>query len=136
MTAKSSVAYDQFHHESAFNGCKTTVPGGVILEIIAPSSSIHFWVTASMVFDMYKLQSADSFSNSIRSAQAATNGQASLTLGPRLYLAETDTMVAQNFCTGKHLDGISMKISRKVKTIDSLLTGLCYIDVPLLCPCS
>jgi hypothetical protein len=64
---------------------------------------------------MYKLQSANSSTNSIRATQAATNGQVSPMLGPCFHPAGTDMMVAQNFSTGKHLDSISMKISSKIK---------------------
>jgi hypothetical protein len=42
MTANSSVTHNQFNHDPVFNGYKTTTAGGAILEIIAPSGSMHF----------------------------------------------------------------------------------------------
>jgi hypothetical protein len=43
-----------------------------------------------MIFNMYKLHSADSSTNSIRAAQATTNGQASPMLGLCLYPADVN----------------------------------------------
>jgi hypothetical protein len=101
MTANASVTYDQSNHDSVFNSYKTTAPGGATLEVIASPGSMDSRVTASMVFDMYKLQSADSSTNSIRAVQAATDDQAPPMLALYLYPAGTDTMAAQNFCAGK-----------------------------------
>jgi hypothetical protein len=131
------ITFDQSNHDTVLNGLKKTYHGAV-LEVVAPPGTMSSEVLIGMAFDMFKVQSGSTSTNSVRATQAATDGQQEPLLAMCLYPEGIDNNVAQNFCTGKELDGSPMaKATRPLDkrfSLDGILTGFCQlVDIPLLC---
>jgi hypothetical protein len=136
LLSNPQATFDQSNKDTVFSGLKTTVDGAV-LEVIASPGTIDSNFLAGMVFDMYKMQSDNPSTNSIRAVQAKTDGKDQPFVGLCLYPQSADPTKAYNFCLGKELDGTPMPAkSLKVKrfSIQGGLSFICgLIEVPLLC---
>lgn len=125
---------------NAFSGLKITNQGAV-LDVIALPGSIESKVLAGMVFDMFKLQSDNVATNSIRATQAKTDGKDRSLLALCLYPEGADSQQAYNFCVGNELDGSSTPNSEPLPGQPSnskrglgITDLICsFVDLPLLC---
>jgi hypothetical protein len=135
------LAQPRIHFEGptanhSFTGLKLTV-GNVVLDVISPPGIVPSKVMAGFVFDMYKMQSGDPSTNSIRALQAASDTAPYANVAFCLYPAGINETAALNFCVGKELDGTLKKAAQNAKrfSLDGLFNDFCnFLDIPVLCP--
>lgn len=125
LTASPEVTFGQVEN-SVFKGLRVTHQGAV-LDIIAAPGTIKSDVLGGMVFDMYKLQSDDVTTNSIRATPAKIDNSPGSPVALCLYPEGAEANEAYNFCVGKDLNGAPV-------TKRGISDFLCSIvDVPLVC---
>ena len=136
LTSTDTVTFDHVNG-SPFSGLKIT-KNGAVLDVIAQPGTMESEALGGMAFDMFKLQSDDISTNSIRATQAKTDGQERPLLALCLYPEGADATQTYNFCIGKGLDGKAPDRSSSKRTLSRREGGLSdllcsFIDIPLIC---
>lgn len=142
VLTQDHVTFDHSTMTSMLSGFKTT-KNGATLEIVAPAGTMSSSVVAGMAFDMFKLQSNNAQTNSIRAVQTPSDGHPAPIMALCVYPDQgsdtTHLTAIQNFCVGKELDGsvapASQRMTKRDFSIGALLGDVCsVIDLPILCP--
>jgi len=116
---------------SDLNGLKLTHEGAV-LDIIGVPGTFKSEVLAGMVFDMYKFQSDDVTTNSIRATPAKSDRATGSPMALCLYPEGADAEEAHQFCIGKDMEGNpTVPPTMNKRQISDLLCGI--IDIPIVC---
>lgn len=136
VLSSDTVTYDNENGPAPFTGQQWTAEGAT-LSVIAPGGTAPSDVVAGLVFDLFKLQTEDATTNSIRAVKALGDGEQRPTVALCLHPADADAQKAYNFCIGKQLDGSYMPTetdNNNKRDVGDIADFICnLIDIPILC---
>lgn len=139
LNSTASVMVEQDDNPATLYPSYTKTIQGATLQVIAPPGELSTHLLSGLVFDLFKLQSDNPLTNSIRAVQAKTDGKERPFVALCLHPEGADALQAYNFCIGNELDG---KPSPRVPTSNvnkrlSFEGGLNFfcglIKIPILC---
>lgn len=139
LNSTSSIVVTQDDNPATLYPSYTKTIQGATLQIIALPGELPTDILGGLVFDLFKLQSDNPLTNSIRAVQAKTDGKERPFLALCLYPEGIDETQAYNFCIGNELDGSpspytpTSHVDKRLSLEGLINFGCGLIQIPLLC---